>query len=73
MAAGALAAAALLVGLYFAGVNPLPTATRPTPTGVPSDAASNPTAKISSQLDNIEAELQSQPAGSTLAARIAKV
>jgi hypothetical protein len=40
---------------------------------VTSDAASDQTAKISSQLDSIEAKLQSQPAGSTLAAGLAKV
>jgi hypothetical protein len=72
LAAGAVAAAAILAGLYFAGVNPLPTAMRPAPAGVTSDAASN--ARISSQLDNIGAELQSQrPAASALAARLAKV
>jgi hypothetical protein len=72
-AGAAVVAAAILVGLYFAGVNPLPTATRPAPTSVTSNMASNATAKISSQLDRIEGELQSQPAEPTLATRLAKV
>jgi len=50
----------------------LPTATRPAPAGVTSDAGS--TDRISSKLDNIEAQLQAQrPAASALAARLAKV
>ncbi len=72
---GAVVATATLVGLYFAGLNPLQTApaTTPAPTSTPSDATSNASTRISSQLDKIEAELQSRPAESALAARLAKV
>jgi len=72
MAAGALVAAAVLAGLYAAGVYPQTATPRPAPAGVTSDAASN--ARIASQLNMIEGELHAQrPAAAALAARLAKV
>lgn len=71
-AAGTLAAAAaVLTGLYVAGINPLQQNAPPPPPPPIGDAAAN--ARISSQLAGIEARLRSQPtrpSDPTLAARL---
>jgi len=64
-AAGAVVAAAIIFGLWLAGVVPSTNGTPP--------AANSGAGSISTQLDKIQAELQSRPAESALASRVATV
>lgn len=73
VAAGAVAAAAILAGLYYGGIYPPAAPVTPPPAAVAGNAADSASAKISSQLANIEARLRSQPDASTFAAQLANI